>query len=387
MENLKYIIIIALFSTSCKNKPVESTPSVSEAKMAENAVKFTDAQLQNGKIQVGKAELRSLKGILKVNGIIDVPPQNLVSVSFPMGGYLKNTNLLPGMPIKKGQVIATLEDASYIQLQQDYLTVSTKLDYLQLDLARQQELNTQKINAEKTLQQVQSDYRLQQISQKALAEKLRLIGINPNNLTDNNMTRTVSIYSPISGYVSKVNVNIGKYLAPTDVMFQLVNTDDIHANLTVFEKDIPKLKIGQKLRVTVPSLPNKNYAAEIILIGRDLNENRAVEVHCHFENENHKLSPGMFLSAEVETTETNALTIPNDAVVRFENKYFIFIEKEHGVFDMMEVALGVTDKMFSQITPLPIESGQVRISDISTQKIVIQGAYAILSKMKNTAEE
>jgi membrane fusion protein, heavy metal efflux system len=380
MKNLKYIIIIALFSTSCKNKPVESTPSVSEAKMAENAVKFTDAQLQNGKIQVGKVEMRSLKGILKVNGTIDVPPQNLVSVSFPMGGYLKNTNLLPGMPIKKGQVIATLEDASYIQLQQDYLTVSAKLDYLQLELARQQELNTQKINAEKTLQQVQSDYRLQQISQKGYAEKLRLIGINPANLTENNMTRTVSIYSPISGYVSKVNVNIGKYLAPTDVMFQLVNTDDIHANLTVFEKDIPKVKTGQKLSLTVPSLSNKTYLAEILLIGRDLNENRAVEVHCHFENEDHKLSPGMFLSADIETTETNALTVPNDAVVRFENKYFIFIEKEHGVFDMTEVALGVTDKIYSQITPLSI-------SDISTLKIVTQGAYAILSKMKNTAEE
>ena len=387
MKNLKFIFIIALFSTSCNNKAVESTPSVSEEKMAENVVKFTDIQLQNGKIQVGKAEMRTLKGILKVNGVIDVPPQNLVSVSFPMGGYLKNTNLLPGMPIKKGQVIATLEDAAYIQLQQDYLTVSAKLDYLQLDLTRQQELNAQKINADKTLQQVQSEVRLQQITQKGLAEKLRLIGINPNNLTENNMTRTVSIYSPISGYVSKVNVNIGKYLAPTDVMFQLVNTDDIHANLTVFEKDIPKLKIGQKLTVTVPSLPNKTYAAEIILIGRDLNESRAVEVHCHFNNYDHKLSPGMFLSADIQTTETNALTVPNDAIVRFENKQFIFIEKEKGVFEMEEVELGVMDKMYSQIHPLPIESGQVRVSDISKQNIVTQGAYAILSKMKNTAEE
>ena len=380
MKNLKFIFIIALFSTSCKNKVVNNTPSVSEEKVAENIVKFTDVQLQNGKIQVGKAEMRNLKGILKVNGVIDVPPQNLVSVSFPMGGYLKKTNLLPGMPIKKGQVIATLEDAAYIQLQQDYLTVSAKLDYLQLDLSRQQELNAQKINADKALQQVQSEFRLQQISQKGMAEKLRLIGINPHNLSENNMTRTVSIYSPISGYVSKVNVNIGKYLAPTDVMFQLVNTDDIHANLTVFEKDIPKLKIGQKLTVTIPSLPNKNYAAEIILIGRDLNESRAVEVHCHFNNYDHQLSPGMFLSADIQTTETNALTVPNDAVVRFENKQFIFIEKEKGFFEMMEVTLGVMDKQFSQITPLSI-------SDISKQNIVTQGAYSILSKMKNTAEE
>ena len=380
MKNLKFIFIIALFSTSCKNKTVESTPSVSEEKTTENVVKFTDVQLQNGKIQVGKAEMRTLKGILKVNGVIDVPPQNLISVSFPMGGYLKKTDLLTGMPVKKGQVIATLEDASYIQLQQDYLTVSAKLDYLQLDLTRQQELNAQKINADKTLQQVQSEVRLQQISQKALAEKLRLIGINPNNLTENNMTRTISVYSPINGYVSKVNVNIGKYLAPTDVMFQLVNTNDIHANLTVFEKDIPKLKIGQKLTVTVPSLPNKNYAAEIILIGRDLNESRAVEVHCHFNNYDHKLSPGMFLSADIQTTETNILTVPNDAIVRFENKQFIFIEKEKGVFEMEEVELGVMDKMYSQVHPLSI-------SDISKQNIVTQGAYSILSKLKNRAEE
>lgn len=380
MKNLKFIFIIALFSTSCKNKTVESTPSVSEEKTTENVVKFTDVQLQNGKIQIGKAEMRTLKGILKVNGVIDVPPQNLISVSFPMGGYLKKTDLLTGMPVKKGQVIATLEDAAYIQLQQDYLTVSAKLDYLQLDLTRQQELNAQKINADKTLQQVQSEVRLQQITQKALAEKLRLIGINPNNLTENSMTRTVSVYSPINGYVSKVNVNIGKYLAPTDVMFQLVNTDDIHANLTVFEKDIPKLKIGQKLTVTVPSLPNKNYAAEIILIGRDLNESRAVEVHCHFNNYDHKLSPGMFLSADIQTTETNILTVPNDAIVRFENKQFIFIEKEKGVFEMEEVEVGVMDKMYSQIHPLSISS-------LSTVNIVTQGAYAILSKMKNTAEE
>lgn len=380
MKSIKYIIIIASLSASCNNKPAENTPSVPATKTEESIVKFTDAQLQNGKIQVGKAETRNLKGVLKVNGKIDVPPQNLVSVSFPLGGYLKNTNLLPGMPVKKGQVIATLEDQAYIQLQQDYLTAKARLEYLQLELTRQQELNSQKINADKTLQQVQSEHKLQQINSKALAEKLRLAGINPNNLTEDNLTRSVSVYSPINGYVSKVNVNIGKYLAPTDVMFQLVNTDDIHASLMIFEKDIPKIRIGQNVTISVPSLPSKTYGAEIILIGRDLNENRAVEVHCHFKNEDHKLSPGMFLAADIETQESNALTVPNDAVVRFENKNFIFIEKAKGEFEMVEVEIGISDKMYSQIHPLSISS-------LSGVAIVTQGAYTILSKMKNTAEE
>lgn len=384
MKNLKYIVLIALLSPSCKKgEPAkENTPPQSEAahNPSESLVEMTDAQMQNGKIQIGKSEVKNLKGVLKVNGKIDVPPQNLVSVSFPLGGYLKNTNLLPGMPVKKGQIIATLEDQAYIQLQQDYLIAKARLDYLQLELARQQELNTQKINADKTLQQVQSEYKLQQINAKALAEKLRLAGINPNNLTEDNLNRSVSVYSPINGYVSKVNVNIGKYLAPTDVMFQLVNTDDIHANLIVFERDIPKLKIGQNVNVTVPSLPNKTYQAEIILIGRDLDEHRAVEVHCHFKNEDHKLSPGMFLSADIETQESNAMTLPNDAIVRFENKNFIFVEKSKNHFEMTEVEIGISDKMYSQVHPLSMPT-------LSGIPIVTQGAYTILSKMKNTAEE
>jgi membrane fusion protein, heavy metal efflux system len=391
MKVIKILILIAFFA-SCKNQNAEKKdPSVSEAKTdekaVENGVELTAAQLKNAQINIGKAEKRTLKGILKVNGVVDVPPQNLVSVSVPLGGYLKKTDLLPGMPVKKGQILAIVEDAVYVQLEQDYLTADARLEYLQQELARQTELSDQKINAGKTLQQVQNEVKMQQILKKGLSEKLRLIGLNPDVLTENSLTRSVTILSPINGYVSKVNVNIGKYLAPMDVPFQLVNTDDIHANLTVFERDISKLKIGQKVKITLPNAPEKAYFAEIILIGRDLNANRAVEVHCHFVPNEPKLAPGMFLSADIETTETDALTVPSEAVVRFENKHFIFIEKSEGKYEMREVTLGVADKNFQQIGGLLITSGPLSIEGILASKIVIKGAYTLLSKMKNTAEE
>ena len=384
MKVLNFLIIV-LFFVSCKSENGEKKdPSVSDEKtvatVSENGVELTPEQLKNANIQIGKAETRTLKGVLRVNGTVDVPPQNLVSVSVPLGGYLKKTGLMAGMYVKKGQIIAVVEDAVYIQVQQDYLTAAAKLDYLNQELARQTELNSQKINAEKTLQQVQNDVRLQQILKKSLAEKLRLIGLNADNLTENSLSRSVTIMSPINGYVSKVNVNIGKYLSPTDVPFQLVNTDDIHANLTVFERDISKLKIGQKMKITLPYAPEKTFFAEIILIGRDLNEHRAVEVHCHFIPNEPKLAPGMFLVAEIETMETNALTVPNDAIVRFENKHFCFIEKSAGKYTMEAVELGVSDKNFTQIRPLSMEG-------FETGKIVLKGAYTLLSKMKNTSEE
>ena len=134
------------------------------------------------------------------------------------------------------------------------------------------------------------------------------------------------------------------------------------------------------MKITLPYAPEKTFFAEIILIGRDLNEHRAVEVHCHFIPNEPKLAPGMFLVAEIETTETNALTVPNDAIVRFENKYFCFIEKSAGKYTMEAVEVGVSDKNFIQIRPLSMEG-------FETEKIILKGAYTLLSKMKNTSEE
>jgi membrane fusion protein, heavy metal efflux system len=386
MKNSIYyiLIIFIIYFLGCKNaEKTEITPentAIVPAEIAEsNLITFTDAQLKNANLTIGKPDIRTLKGALRVNGRIDVPPQNLVSVSFPLGGYLKSTDLLPGMLVKKGQNIAILEDQSYIQLQQDYLVAQAKLEFLSKEIIRQKEMNEAKIGTERALHQIQSDYHIQQITAKALAEKLRLIGLSPENLNENTLSRTISVHSPINGYVSKVNVHIGKYLAPTDAMFELVNTSDIHAALTVFEKDIAKLKIGQKVTVAVPTVPEKTYPADIILIGRNLDENRAVEVHCHFEKYEPHLLPGMFLNADIAVTEANALTVPNDAIVRFENKQYVFLAKDDHHFEMVEVTIGIIEKDFSQISLIGSAEKQ--------PNIVIHNAYTVLAKMKNVADE
>jgi membrane fusion protein, heavy metal efflux system len=382
MKKIIYLTLIINGLIACKEIPTvinpPETPTASIEAAAENLVAFTDAQLKNANFFIEKPTIRTLKGALRVNGRIDVPPQNLVSVSFPLGGYLKNTDLLPGMLVKKGQNIAILEDQSYIQLQQDFLVASAKMEHFAREIARQTTMNDAKLGTERALEQFQSDYHIQQIAVKALSEKLRLIGISPENLTENNLSRTISVHSPINGYVSKVNVHIGKYLAPTDAMFELVNTSDIHAALTVFEKDISRLKIGQKVVISVPNLPEKTYLAEIILIGRHLDENRAVEVHCHFDKYDARLLPGMFLNADISVTSANGMTVPNDAIVHFENKEYVFLVKDDHHFELTEVKIGVVEKGFSQITLLE--------NDAKQPNIVTKNAYTILAKMKNVAE-
>ena len=233
MKNI-IITLTACLILSCQSKK-EEAPAAANS-LTESIASLTEAQLKNANITTGRLEKKSISSVLKVNGQIDVPPQNMVSISMPLGGYLKSTKLLPGMHINKGEVIATMEDQQYVQLQQDYLTTKSRLHYAEKEYERQKELNQSQASSDKVYQLADAEYKTLRITLSALGEKLKLININPPALSEKNISKSVNIYAPITGFVSKVNVNIGKYVNPADVLFELINPTDIHLNLKIFGK-------------------------------------------------------------------------------------------------------------------------------------------------------
>jgi cobalt-zinc-cadmium efflux system membrane fusion protein len=284
------------------------------------------------------------------------------------------------MHVSKDESIAVMEDPQYITLQQDYLTAKSQLIFAEEEYKRQEELNKSKAASDKIFQEAKMNHSNQKVLVKALSEKLKLIGINPESLNENNLSRSINIASPIEGYVSHVNMNIGKYVNPSEILFELVNPTDIHLALNIFEKDIDKLFIGQKLTAYTNNNPEKKYPCEIILIGKDLSHDRSVEVHCHFEKYDATLIPGMFMNAEIEVQSHNAFVIPTDAIVRFEGKQFVFSQNENKTYEMQEVNTGNSENGFTQIT---FADGK----DLNAHTFVIKGAYTLLMKMKNTEEE
>ncbi len=377
MKNIVIILLSIILFSSCGNKTEEAS---STQETIETTVVLSDAQFKSAKIELGKLEKKEISSVLKLNGKIDVPPQNMVSVSTPFGGFLKSTKLLPGMHVKKGEVIANMEDQQYIQLQQEYLTIKSKLNYAESEYNRQKELNQSKASSDKVFQQSEMEYKTQKISLSALAEKLRLININPETLNESNLSRSINVYSSIDGFVSKVNVNIGKYVNPSDVLFELINPEDIHLNLTVFEKDLDKLSIGQKLLAYNNNQPDKKHPCEIILISQDLSSDRGAEVHCHFEDYDKTLLPGMYMNADVEIKQNNALAINDEAIISHEGKDFIFISKNKLQFELVEIKKGSSENGFTEVISL---DGK----DFSNSSIVTKGAYSLLMQLKNKSEE
>jgi len=377
MKNIIQLFLITILFASCGSKTT-ATEEQHTTEKESNVITLTDAQMNHANIVAGKIEQKEITSILKVNGKIDVPPQNMVSISLPLGGYLKSTNLLLGMHVNKHEIIAVVEDNQFIQLQQDYLTAKAQLVLNETEYNRQKDLNATKASSDKVFQQATAAFESQKILVKSMEEKLKLIGINPTKLSLQNISKSVNVFSPIDGFVTKVNVNIGKYVTPGDVLFELVNPTDIHLNLQVFEKDLNNVFIGQPVISYTNNNPAKKYRGDIILISKDVSLNGLTEVHCHFDNYDKNLIPGMYMNAEIELKNHMSNVLPEEAVVRFEGKDYVFEKKGKNTFEMMPVQTGNINAGFIEIT------GDTTLLDKS---IVTKGAYTLLMSLKNKEEE
>lgn len=394
MKNIIVVLFLLAALSSCgksegeKAETAEKTPTAEEKPAETNTVALTKAQYETAGVEIGTTTTRNISEVVTANGKIDIPPQNLVSISAPMGGFVRKTDLLQGTKVKKGQILATIENPDFIQIQQDYLETQSRLEYAQLEFNRQTELSKENINAQKILQQAGSEVKSQKARLEGLTERLKTAGISLKTLNSGTIVNSASIYSPISGSVTAVNVNIGKYVNPTDVMFEIVDTDHLHVELSVFEQDIPKIRLGQLVHFTVSNNADKEYTAKVYLINQKINEDRTVRVHCHLSKEEPGLLPENFVKAIIETGANPVTALPEQAIVDFEGKSYIFIQNAavedsagtEMAFEMTEVVRGASENGYSQVK---FQEG----FDGKSARIVLKGAYALLAKLKNAEEE
>ena len=380
MKTIYTILLTTIILSSCGTNPNSTTTKQdSAADIASNMVQLTKEQASLAQLVIAPIQQGKMKGMTHLNGVIDVPPTGIASVSIPMGGYIQDINLIPGTFVKKGQVLATVKDPAYVQLQENYLATKAKLSYLQQDLDRQKTLLTQEAVSKKSFQQIQSDYNTNAIQLKALSEQLKLINIQPENLTTEKMSSLVQLVAPIAGYISKVNINRGKYVTPSDILLEIINPNDIHAAITIYEKDIANFKVGMKGTITLTQDPNKKYAVTVLAVAHNINEDKTALLHCHFDKIPANVLPGMFLTADMVVETKDAVLIPIESVQRFQGKDYIFIQTSENVFEAKEIQV------------IQSNTAYVTVSNADAnawigKQIVVKNAYSLLGKMMNISE-
>ena len=388
MKNRLYILAILAFvlllPVSCKNS--KTNAETKEEVLPDDIVEMRDDQIKLAQIEQGSIEMRVLKSILKVNGIVAMTPQNMATVCEPLGGFVKSASLMPGQAVRKGEILTIIENQDFVDIQEQYLQSKSKLEFAEAEFKRHTDLFRQDVYSEKDVQQVTAEYKSLKTQVKALEQKLLLIGLNPETLREENITGAVAVKSPINGFVSRININIGKYVAPTDVLFEILNSDNLFLELTLFDKDADKAEVGQKISFFINN-EEDTHEAVIYETGKSFSEDKTFKVYARVLSACENVLPGMYVNALIEKPGNPAASLPSEAIVSFDDQDFIFVfsrdktenDRSFTEYRMIPVSKGLTDGSFTEVI---LPEGL----DFSSLKVVVKGAYTLLSAKKNAGE-
>ena len=372
------IALLLLNLWSCKNKEVSEAENTDNSESAIlDIVTLNDQQLATFELTQVALQEQLMSSSLRLNGQVDLPPQSKMSVSAALGGFVKEIKLQPGMSFRKGELIALMEDNQFIQLQQDYLTATAQLQNAQATYQRQKELNANQASSDKALLQAEADYKTLLITQKALEAKLQLIHIDPRSVSLNTIRRTAPIYAPFDGTVAQIFVNIGKYVSPAEVIFELINTKDMFLALQVFEKDVDNLKVGQQVKAFTNSNPDKAYPGVLLRLGKSIDKERVLEAYVRLDK-TEDLIPGMYMNTEVTVPNHQAWGLPEECILNFEGKSYVFEVLGNNRFKLIPVQLGKQGNHWVEIA---------NADSLHHKPIVQKGAYTLLMALKNKSED
>lgn len=369
-----FILICSITVVSCGNgkKEISETPTAMDG-----LVMVTRAQFDQAGMELGTMQDKEFPTIVKAAGVIDVPPENRSVVSATMGGYIKSLPFLIGDAVTKGQVLMSIENPEFVTLQQDYMEVHGQLDYLKSEYDRQKTMLSENITSQKSFLKAESEYKTAQAKYNGLRMQLVMLNISPEKVEAGDVTSSVTIFSPISGSITQVNVSKGSYVAPATPIIEIVDNDHIHIELSVFEKDIMKVKKGQKIDFKVPEASPDTFVAEVYLVGTSIGKERTIMVHGHLEDdENHNFLTGMFVDASIVTESFLAKALPNESIVNLENKnYVLALEKEEdGIYYFREMGVKATDSYRGYT---PIKNGKMFKQ---TDRFLTKGAFNLLGE-------
>lgn len=378
MKNINFVFLLFAFLllNACNKQADEGIEiAASSEEASDGVVTVTSQQYAQAKMQLGQLTTQELPTIITASGMLDVPPDQQAAVSAYAGGYVKNIQLVPGQMVSKGQRLFTLENPELLMLQQNYLEAVAQLTYLKADHERQETLADENIASQKNSLKATSDYQATLARTEGLKARLNLLGINTKDLTPTNLANNMAIYAPISGYITEVNAMPGMFLQPQDVALKIINTSNLHVELEVFEKDIMSIKTGQKILFRIADNGNKTYEAKVHLIEKMLDpETRLVRVHGELEQNATSFLPGMYVSAEIMTTDSKGMSIPETALVSAGDATYLLVMKERTpqqiTFEQRMVKTGVQRDGWVQI--LNPEVFQAKDS------ILIEGAFNLI---------
>lgn len=300
------ITVVALMGFTYLSKSKAETHESDEAHEEEvdfDNIPLTAKQVNAVNLKMGEVEPRELDATIKVNGALVLRAQNMGEVASLMGGIVKNIYVKDGQQVGKGQVVATVENTEVVSLQREYFSASKESQMAKLELDRQKTLALNGGGVKKNLQQAEKQYQVAQANLVGIARQLAQMGISPAAVAKGKFTTVFPLHAPISGTISQITASVGSYADMQTPLMKIRNNGAVECDLNVFEKDINKIKVGNKVLLALTNQPGINVSGHVYGMNQYFNDGtKSVAVHVKLDaTRGAKLFDGMYVSGQIQT--------------------------------------------------------------------------------------
>lgn len=336
---------------ACNNAPETEAAAITQEEAEGEPAEVAEAMLTQRQyealgMQIDSLQQRNMTGFVEANGQLEVPPQNEAAVTAVLGANLAEIMVIEGEQVRKAQVLAYISHPDLVRVQTEFLNAANELALQEKEFERQEKLYNAGVGSGETFQRAEAQRNNAQGRVQGLRSQLQLLNLNPERILKGNIAQRIPVISPIEGAVQKVNVKTGQYAQAQTSMFEIVNTEHVHADLMVFEKDVSKVKVGQEVEFSVESLPGTELRAKIISVGKTFEQDpKALHVHAEIENKPENLIPGMYVRGRILTDSTQTTALPESAIAKEGDTHFAFTAEREGEgwsFKPVEVIPGAT---------------------------------------------
>ncbi|MEA3317961.1 MAG: efflux RND transporter periplasmic adaptor subunit, partial [Bacteroidota bacterium] len=259
-------------------------------------------------------------------GEINIPNKNKITISSFINGYIKHIYIEEGQIVRIGSLIATIQDADIIKLQEKYLAAKYYIDLYEKDYKRQGELTVENAVSIKKMDKSKAKYFTKLSELKSLEKQLKLIGINTEKIDENNFTSEINIYSPVNGIIKNVTANKGSFIADNLSICEVVNNSTKFLKLETSFTNFNKIKIRQDIEFYLDDKKSKKYNTKVNRIYSSENNTLIIRSE-YFKNKN--LYNHMPVKAKIITGTKLCNIVPKRFVKTINNKNYLLIKKNN----------------------------------------------------------
>ncbi len=364
--NLIIVFVLSMVFVSCNNKTEQSTDSVS------GFIEITKAQFESEKMVMGEPTLFPFADVVYFTGNIIPSVDGLAQISLPLPGIIDKIHCKPGQIINKGSVMFEVSGNGFVDQQKDFAESAAIVSRLKSDYLRAKELYKEKIGTQKDFTYAESSYYAENAKYTALKIKLESMGLDVSKLEKGEFYSSYAIKSPINGFVSFLNATIGQYIEPQQKIAEIVDDRSFQLRLSIFEKNINKIRIGQTVAFYLNGNKSVKYKAVINAVGRTITlDSKSIECFAVIDSpKSINMVSNQFVEGDVYTAVDSVLSVPETAIIYSENdSYLLVLEKEVNsiyYFKKVKVNIGRKVNKYIELTEqLPIG------------KLLVSGTYNI----------